>query len=60
MALYRRGDRLAGALALNYQTHIMKYRTMIGTGASWSEALEFAATRNAKAAARGGEAHPNS
>ncbi|AII10825.1 NAD(P)/FAD-dependent oxidoreductase [Rhodococcus opacus] len=47
VALYRRDDRVVGALALNYQTHIMKYRTMIGKSATWSEALHFAAARNA-------------
>lgn len=47
VALYRREDRVVGALALNYQTHIMKYRTMIGKSATWSEALQFAAARNA-------------
>ena len=48
VALYRRGDRVVGALAMNYQTHIMKYRTMIAKGASWSEAVQFAEARNAK------------
>ncbi|MFI6321015.1 NAD(P)/FAD-dependent oxidoreductase [Nonomuraea sp. NPDC050556] len=51
VALYRDGDRLVGALALNHPTHIMKYRVMIGRGASWSEALEFARARNDQAAA---------
>lgn len=50
VALYRQGDRIVGALALNYQTHIMKYRTMIGRCATWSEALDFAESRNTKEA----------
>jgi NADPH-dependent 2,4-dienoyl-CoA reductase/sulfur reductase-like enzyme len=58
VALYRRGDRLVGALTVNGQTVIMKYRRMIAQKCSWSDALEFADERRAsalaKAAAGGG------
>lgn len=42
VALYREGDRLIGALAINGQAIIMKYRAMIAKRASWQEALAFA------------------
>ncbi len=45
VALYREGDRLIGALTVNGQTEIMKYRVMISKGATWDEALEHAAKR---------------
>ncbi len=45
IALYRRGDRLIGALALNCSAQIMKYRALIAKNASWSDALEFAQAR---------------
>lgn len=45
VALYRSGDRLIGALTVNGQTEIMKYRVMISKGATWDEALAFAAQR---------------
>jgi NADPH-dependent 2,4-dienoyl-CoA reductase/sulfur reductase-like enzyme len=44
VALYRRGDRLVGALTVNGQTVIMKYRRMIAQKSSWGDALEFAET----------------
>lgn len=44
-ALYRGGDRLVGALTLNGQNVIMKYRAQIMRGRSWDEALEFARHR---------------
>lgn len=50
VALYRRGDRLVGVLALNRKGDIMKYRALIARGASWQDALDLAATRRAKAA----------
>ncbi len=50
VALYRRGDRLIGALTVNGQTVIMKYRVMISKGATWDDALAFAAKRREKAA----------
>ncbi|MBB5166365.1 NAD(P)/FAD-dependent oxidoreductase [Mycobacterium sp. AZCC_0083] len=45
VALYRRGDRLVGALTVNGQTVIMKYRRMIAQKSSWGDALEFAEKR---------------
>lgn len=52
LVLYRRGDRLLGALGLEQRAQIMKYRAMIGRQAEWSEALEFAKARAAAAAAK--------
>lgn len=43
LALYRRRDRLVGALSLNQPGRIMKYRALITRGATWDEALDFAA-----------------
>jgi NADPH-dependent 2,4-dienoyl-CoA reductase/sulfur reductase-like enzyme len=51
VALYRRGDRLVGALTVNGQTVIMKYRRMIAQKCSWGDALEFAEKRQASALA---------
>ncbi|MGW0036989.1 NAD(P)/FAD-dependent oxidoreductase [Gordonia sp. NPDC003376] len=51
VALYRRGDRLIGALTVNGQAVIMKYRVKISQGTSWDDALAFAEARKAKAAA---------
>ena len=55
VALYRRGDRIIGALTVNGQTEIMKYRVMIQKGASWVEALEFAEKRKVLAAEKARE-----
>ncbi|MEU8413483.1 FAD-dependent oxidoreductase [Amycolatopsis japonica] len=44
-ALYREGDRLAGALTLNRPRDIMKYRRLITGEASWDDGLAFAKTR---------------
>jgi NADPH-dependent 2,4-dienoyl-CoA reductase/sulfur reductase-like enzyme len=55
LALYRRGDRLLGALGLEQRSQIMKYRLMIGNGGSWTEALEFARARAAKIASAASE-----
>jgi NADPH-dependent 2,4-dienoyl-CoA reductase/sulfur reductase-like enzyme len=52
VTLYRRGDRLVGALALEQRSQIMKYRAMLATGSSWDDAIAFAKERAAKAAAR--------
>ena len=52
VALYRRGDRLTGALTVNGQGEIMKYRGLIMRRASWDDALTFAAQRKALAADR--------
>jgi NADPH-dependent 2,4-dienoyl-CoA reductase/sulfur reductase-like enzyme len=51
-ALYRQGDRVVGALTVNGQTVIMKYRRMIAQKASWTDALEFAEKRKASAQAK--------
>jgi NADPH-dependent 2,4-dienoyl-CoA reductase/sulfur reductase-like enzyme len=51
LTLYRRGGKLIAALGLEQRSQIMKYRMMISKGASWADALEFAATRAARAAA---------
>ncbi|WP_127479312.1 NAD(P)/FAD-dependent oxidoreductase [Nocardioides pantholopis] len=45
VALYRRGDRVIGALAVQGQAEIMKYRALIMKGATWDQALEHAAKR---------------
>jgi NADPH-dependent 2,4-dienoyl-CoA reductase/sulfur reductase-like enzyme len=42
VALYRRGDVVVGALALNQPGKIMKYRRLIAQRASWLDALDFA------------------
>lgn len=55
VCLYRRGERLIGALTVNGQTEIMKYRVMIQKGASWAEALEFAEKRRELAAQKARE-----
>lgn len=52
VALYRRDNRLVGVLTVDGQTEIMKYRVMIGKGASWDEALEFAEKRKGLARAK--------
>lgn len=40
VALYRRGDRLAGAFCMNRVKAMMKYRMMLEQKASWSEVME--------------------
>jgi NADPH-dependent 2,4-dienoyl-CoA reductase/sulfur reductase-like enzyme len=52
LTLYRRGDQLVGALGLEQRSQIMKYRMMISNGASWTDGLDFAATRAAALAAK--------
>ena len=42
VALYREGDRLAGALTVNGQNVIMKYRGLIMKRVNWTDALAFA------------------
>jgi len=49
VALYRDGDRLGGALTLNGQSVIMKYRALIAKRASWDDALAFAEKRRVAA-----------
>src|SRR5690606_29144356 len=57
IALYRSGDRLIGALTVNGQTEIMKYRGLIQKQASWDEALVFAEKRKKLAAAKAALQH---
>jgi NADPH-dependent 2,4-dienoyl-CoA reductase/sulfur reductase-like enzyme len=45
VSLYRQGDRLVGALTVNGQAQVMKYRGLIMRGASWRDALDFAEQR---------------
>lgn len=42
LALYRSGDRLAGALAVNQPGRIMKYRAQIASRTPWRDAVDFA------------------
>lgn len=42
LALYRRGDRVVGALTIDRPTHIMKLRRQIAMGAAWEDAVELA------------------
>ena len=49
VALYREGDRLIGALALNRRGDIMKYRALLARGADWNAALDLASRRNVSA-----------
>lgn len=44
VALYREGDRICGALTLNGQRHVMKYRRLINDRASFADALTLAET----------------
>ena len=41
VALYRSGDRLAGAVTLNEPGKVMKYRRLIQRGADWQAALDL-------------------
>lgn len=52
VALYRDGDRLVGALTINGQSVIMKYRALIMKGTSWPDALAFAEQRRTAATVR--------
>ncbi|WP_116200522.1 NAD(P)/FAD-dependent oxidoreductase [Amycolatopsis circi] len=49
LALYREGDRLAGALTVDQPTLIMKFRRLVARRATWREALEFAGAKTASA-----------
>lgn len=42
-AIYRRGDRISGVLAMNRPRQVVTYRALIERGASWAEALTPAA-----------------
>lgn len=52
IALYRKGDRLAGALTVQGQAEIMKYRVQIMKAGSWEDALAHAALRREAHAAK--------
>lgn len=52
VALYRKGQTVVGALTVNGQADIMKYRVLISKKTDWSAALEFAEKRKLVAAAR--------
>ncbi|WP_285586256.1 FAD-dependent oxidoreductase [Actinomycetospora sp. NBRC 106378] len=50
VALYRSGERLVGALAVDKRAEVMQYRRLILNRASWSEGLEKAEERRQRAA----------
>lgn len=52
VTLYRKGDRFAGALALEARSQIMKYRALLARRGSWDEATTLAKELEAKAAAK--------
>lgn len=52
VALYRKGATLVGALTVDGQADIMKYRVLISKKTDWTAALEFAKKRTLLAAAR--------
>ncbi|HEY6696869.1 MAG TPA: FAD-dependent oxidoreductase [Acidimicrobiales bacterium] len=41
VALYRRGDHVVGALAMNLPRQLLAYQRLIERGATWTEALAF-------------------
>jgi NADPH-dependent 2,4-dienoyl-CoA reductase/sulfur reductase-like enzyme len=43
VALYRRGERIVGVLAMNRPRPLMTYRRLIERGATWDEAMAEAA-----------------
>jgi NADPH-dependent 2,4-dienoyl-CoA reductase/sulfur reductase-like enzyme len=45
VALYRSGDRLTGALGVNNQVEVLKYRRLLKKRASWTDALVYAESR---------------
>jgi NADPH-dependent 2,4-dienoyl-CoA reductase/sulfur reductase-like enzyme len=63
IVLYRRGDRLIGALGLEQRAQLIRYRGLIAQGTSWSDGLDYARERAAAAAEQaarqsGGEPPP--
>ncbi|XVQ06418.1 NAD(P)/FAD-dependent oxidoreductase [Spirillospora sp. CA-255316] len=50
LALYRRGDRITGALGLDQRRLVMRIRGMIAARASWGEAMELVAHSPSSAA----------
>lgn len=51
LALYRRGDRVTGALGLDQRKLVMRLRGMIAARATWDEAVELVAQAQTVAAA---------
>jgi NADPH-dependent 2,4-dienoyl-CoA reductase/sulfur reductase-like enzyme len=49
-AIYRAGDRIVGALAVDMPAEVMKYRRLIGARKGWGEALELAEQRRVQRA----------
>ena len=47
-AIYGDGEWLTGVFGLNRPRHVMQYRRQLSEGASWADALEFAAAARAK------------
>jgi NADPH-dependent 2,4-dienoyl-CoA reductase/sulfur reductase-like enzyme len=45
VALYRSGNRLAGALCVGYPARTMKLKRLIAGAASWADALDFVGVR---------------
>ncbi|MCD2192222.1 FAD-dependent oxidoreductase [Actinomycetospora endophytica] len=56
VALYRFGDRLVGALAVDKRAEVMQYRRLIMNKASWDEGQEKAEERRQRAAKKAAEA----
>ncbi|MHC1562818.1 NAD(P)/FAD-dependent oxidoreductase [Actinomycetospora sp. C-140] len=54
-AIYRAGDRIVGALAVDMPAEVMKYRRLIGGRKSWDDALELAEQRRAARAQKAAE-----
>lgn len=44
LLLYRRGDRVVGALSVDRPAEIMKYRRLVAARAPWQDALDLAGT----------------
>jgi hypothetical protein len=55
VALYRCGDRLVGALAVDKRAEVMQYRRLIMNQASWDEGLDKAEERRQRAAKKAAE-----
>ncbi|GAA4866507.1 NAD(P)/FAD-dependent oxidoreductase [Actinomycetospora straminea] len=49
-AIYRAGDRIVGALAVDMPAEVMKYRRLIGGRKTWADALELAEQRRVQRA----------
>ncbi|MFC5064174.1 NAD(P)/FAD-dependent oxidoreductase [Actinomycetospora atypica] len=56
VALYRSGDRLIGALAVDKRAEVMQYRRLIMNRASWDDALAKAEERRQRAAKKAASA----